>query len=184
MALTELDISKQKAIEEAGLTAMPELLTKDKKIIWLKAIVLVKKINGITNYALADSDGGPDIYLKKDFGRPAAILEIAEIYPYEFFESRYLPKFYKDSDIINYLIKNENIDVSLLLDDTGKTEYQIHADRARVKKMIMDSAIKLAKLLKDEDVKYRKILNQNGKEKDGDNIRQNKRGRKPNSSKQ
>lgn len=188
MADSQLDISKQYALEAAGIKCLPKVLDSNSKIVWLKAIGLVRKINGQKNYALLEFDGEKS-QIKRDFGVCAAILDVVEIYPYETLERRFMPRITKDAESITYLTKNgyDETMVSQLLDNKGKTYDQINSDRKKVKKMILTCAIKYGQTVLNDELKYRKYSEQqaknNDKKQSGQTIPKTKRGRKPNSDK-
>jgi hypothetical protein len=183
MSLTVLEISQQEALEAAGLVCLPDALDRASSIVWLKAIGLVRKVNGTRNYVLLENDGEKP-RIKRDFGAVAAIIDIVEIYPYETLEKRFIPSISSAADAITYLKAKASVDVSLLLDDKGKTFEQIKTDRSRVRKMIMEQAMAYAQTTLNDELKYKQYYSQtqeeNEKAETANVVRKNKRGRKPN----
>jgi hypothetical protein len=184
MALSQLDISLQDAIEAAGLVCLPDKLTPGSTVTWLKAIGLVLKNNGTKGYVLMEYDGA-NTKIKRDFGTSAQIIDTLEIYPYETLERRFIPKLSTDEDTVTYLKKmlNNEAEVRTLLDKTSKSLDTIAKDSATVKKMVLQCAIKQAQQTLDDELKYKKLieLKRHGNEKDSatETIRQTRRGRKP-----
>lgn len=190
MALSTLELSRQQAIEAAGLVCLPDAIDANSSVVWLRAIGLVKKVGGSKNYVLLDSDG-ENVRVKRDFGVAAQILEISEIYPYESLEKRFIPTLPTDEATIYYLNKqlDNGDEVRQLLDPTGKNFDQINADRKKVRKMVIRCAIRYGKEVLADEQKYeaiaKQIQEQNAEKKETNQQprRANKRGRKSNTDK-
>jgi hypothetical protein len=184
MALSILDISLQEAIEACGLACLPDELDQESSVVWLKAIGLVRKVNGTRNYALLENDG-TGVKIKRDFGSIAQIVEVTNIYPYEKLEKRFMPKLLSDEDTIKYLKKHTDYEqqVKELLCNLGKTSEQIKKDRERIRKLVIKVAIEQAQGRVDEEIKYRKYLEQKRKEDGAERAaRKARRSKKTNNS--
>jgi hypothetical protein len=190
MALSVLELSRQQALEAAGLVCLPDAVDANSSVVWLHAIGLVKKVGGYKNYVLLDSDG-ESTRIRRDFGAMAQIIEIEEIYPYECLEKRFMPSLPTDEATIYYLNKqlDNGEEVRQLLDPTGKNFDQINKDRATVRKMVMQCAIRYGKKVLADEQKYKALTNQiqqeNGTKEETDQQprRTTKRGRKPTAGK-
>jgi hypothetical protein len=189
MALSALDITRQEALEAAGLVCLPDALNQSANIVWVKAIGLVRKLNGIKNYVLLEQNDEGKAVIKKDFGALAQILEIEEIYPYEFLERRFLPRLTSDEDTIKFLKKhlNNEAEVSLLLNNSGKTAEQIRSDRKKVRQMVLSVSMAYAKQTLNDELKYKQMFEkaqEDGTEENKETAaytqRPTKRGRKSN----
>lgn len=106
--------SKLKALTYCGLRELPDV--EDKEHFWLRAIALVKKIDGSESYVYVEKD------LKtlkpkmiKDFGNIAIIYEFVEYYPYSYLKSQFMPTFKtqkKDERIAYLTAYDKNADFS------------------------------------------------------------------------
>jgi glutaredoxin 2 len=191
--MTKLEISLQEALESAGLVCLPDQLDTNSKQIWLKAIGLVRKINGSRNYVLLAQKDGVTPQIIQDFGDTARIMRLEVIYPYYFLEKRFIPKLKTDEDILKYLSvhSKEAQRAPALLNNANKSFEQINADRKAVKAMVIKAAVAYAQVVLDDEIRYKKILankvSKNDTERSDDRYKfggQSKRGRKPNNSKQ
>jgi hypothetical protein len=92
------------ALAYCNLRSLPEV--EDKEHFWLRALALVKKIDGSENYVYVEKDL---VTLKpkmiKDFGNIAMIHEFVEYYPYSYLKSQFMPSFktQKKDERIAYL---------------------------------------------------------------------------------
>lgn len=78
------------ALSYCSLRALPE---KDKgEDFWIKAIALVKKIDGTSSYVVVEKDDNLSNKVKCDFGHICAIKEYVEFYPFSFLKSSFMPK--------------------------------------------------------------------------------------------
>lgn len=116
---------------------------------WLKAIVLVKKANNRTNYAVAINDGMGNPQVVADFGPAMVIREVMEVYPYVMRDTVPLPHFSSRADIIDYLVKNgeDREKMEALASDTFKNgnrkpDGRIESDRAKIKILLDKYAVK------------------------------------------
>lgn len=131
---------------------MPQPLKATDSKRWVKAVVKTKTAFGY-GYAMADNISSKPS-LKRTFGKSAAIISIEEIYPYEFLESRFMPRFKNDAQIREFLRRNELPEpyIDSLLSKEGKTIEQQKADRATIDNIINDIALGIAsKTLVDEE---------------------------------
>lgn len=96
--------SKLKALAYCGLRELPEV--EDKEHFWLRAIALVKKVDGSENYVYVEKDLNTlEPRMIKDFGSIAMVYETVEYYPYSYLKEQYMPKFKtaKKEERIKYL---------------------------------------------------------------------------------
>lgn len=96
--------SKLKALAYCGLRELPEV--EDKEHFWLRAIALVKKVDGSENYVYVEKDLNTlEPRMVKDFGAIAMVYETVEYYPYSYLKEQYMPKFKtaKKEERIKYL---------------------------------------------------------------------------------
>ena len=93
-----------KALAYCNLRSLPE--KEDKEHFWLRALALVKKVDGSENYVYAEKDLATlKPKMVKDFGNVAMIYEIVEYYPYSYLKSQFMPTFktQKKDERIAYL---------------------------------------------------------------------------------
>jgi hypothetical protein len=96
--------SKLKALAYCGLRELPEV--EDKEHFWLRAVALVKKVDGSENYVYVEKDLSTlEPRMIKDFGAIAMVHETVEYYPYSYLKEQYMPKFKtaKKEERIKYL---------------------------------------------------------------------------------
>lgn len=96
--------SKLKALAYCGLRELPEV--EDKEHFWLRAVALVKKVDGSENYVYVEKDLNTlEPRMIKDFGAIAMVHETVEYYPYSYLKEQYMPKFKtaKKEERIKYL---------------------------------------------------------------------------------
>lgn len=96
--------SKLKVLAYCGLRELPSV--EDKEHFWLRAVALVKKVDGSENYVYVEKDLNTlEPRMVKDFGAIAMIIEIVEYYPYSYLKEQYMPKFKtaKKEERIKYL---------------------------------------------------------------------------------
>lgn len=161
--LTPKQISLQAALKDFGLRELPRELQPDE--IWITAIGFVTKACGKEYVKLVNEDDKPVV--KKDYGTCAAIHKIDRIYPVDKLDKRFTPDLRSNKAIATFLEKNgENLQVvERLLTKEDKTAEQYQQDRAKVKKMVINAAIKLAKATLAEEkrcanIKYTKDENE------------------------
>lgn len=101
------------ALQYCELRKLPEI--DNKEDFWIKALALVKKMDGTECFVCVEKDNNLENRIIKDFGTVSAIREIKEYYPYSFLKAMYLPKFKtpKKEERIEYLGK-----VGILCNDT------------------------------------------------------------------
>ena len=91
-------VKEKSLIECLAYCDLRDLPKEDnKEYVWIKAIALVAKSDGSSNYAyiIKDKNGKPKI--KKDFGNIAAIKEIKDIYPFMLLDEKFVPEFKTNS---------------------------------------------------------------------------------------
>lgn len=96
--------SKLKVLAYCGLRGLPEV--EDKEHFWLRAVALVKKVDGSENYVYVEKDLNTlEPRMIKDFGAIAMVHETVEYYPYSYLKEQYMPKFKtaKKEERIKYL---------------------------------------------------------------------------------
>lgn len=104
MAKNIKEDSKLKVLAYCGLRELPEV--EDKEHFWLRAVALVRKVDGSENYVYAEKDLNTlEPKMIKDFGAIAMIIEVVEYYPYSYLKEQYMPKFktQKKDERIKYL---------------------------------------------------------------------------------
>lgn len=103
-----------KALAYCNLRSLPE--KEDKEHFWLRALALVKKVDGSENYVYAEKDlTALKPKMVKDFGNVAMIYEIVEYYPYSYLKSQFMPTFKtqkKDERIAYLAAYDKSIDFS------------------------------------------------------------------------
>jgi hypothetical protein len=193
MGISILDISRQDAIAAAGLACLPDKLSSTATVVWLRAIGLVRKINGTKNYVLLESDG-ERTKIKRDFGSVAQIAEIEEIYPYESLEKKYVPSFQTDEDMLSYILKmnGNNVREKALLDRSDKSYEQYLENRRTVYRTALSCAVRQAQSLLADELKYKKLAEKKNENSNGTEQKKtitlpypkSKRGRKSSAGKQ
>lgn len=145
--MTELEQTLSDALTYARVPELPEKLS-EKHETWTKAIVLVKKVNNRTNYALAHNNGSGTPIVVKDFGASCAIREILEVYPYSFTTRQYQPDLRSKDDILLYLVnhgeKKEDIEALLskkTRNNRAKSEAKIAEDNKTIKALVTQYTI-------------------------------------------
>lgn len=104
MAKNIKEDSKLKVLAYCGLRELPEV--EDKEHFWLRAVALVKKVDGSENYVYVEKDLNTlEPKMIKDFGAIAMVHETVEYYPYSYLKEQYMPKFKtaKKEERIKYL---------------------------------------------------------------------------------
>ena len=92
------------ALAYCNLRSLPAV--EDKEHFWLRALALVKKIDGSENYVYVEKDLATlKPKMIKDFGNIAMIHEFVEYYPYSYLKSQFMPVFktQKKDERISYL---------------------------------------------------------------------------------
>lgn len=79
------------ALSYCDLNVVPEEDTKE--YIWIRALALVKKTDGSSNYAVCERDKEANPKIVKDFGSVAAIVKIEKFYPFTLLDKQYIPVF-------------------------------------------------------------------------------------------
>lgn len=79
------------ALSYCDLNVVPEEDTKE--YIWIKALALVKKADGSSNYAVCERDKESNPKIVKDFGSVAAIVKIEKFFPFMLLDKQYIPVF-------------------------------------------------------------------------------------------
>lgn len=111
------NIKQESLVRALSMFMLKELPDKDDgKLIWVKALALVKKRDGTQSYVCLKRNADTLTYnISNDFGTCSAVVEYVEIYPFSFLKEKYMPVFkgVKKEDRINYLNKiNKNKDYS------------------------------------------------------------------------
>lgn len=153
--MTELEQTLSAALTYARVPELPEQLS-EKHEAWTKAIVLIKKTNNRTNYAIAHNNGSGDPIVVKDFGPACAIKEVLSIYPFSFTTKQYQPNLRSKDDILEYLVNHgENrADIEALLskktrNNRAKSEAKIADDNKTIKALVTKYTIADENALKE-----------------------------------
>lgn len=130
------------ALSHARLTELPQQAEKGNND-WSKAIVLVRKANNRTNYAVAYNDGEGGATVVADFGPAFVIREILAIYPYARKDLLYRPVFKTKEDIVIYLTehgcKRKEIEALMsekYINQKPKSEERMEQDRKKIKALL------------------------------------------------
>lgn len=103
------DYKEKSLLDALSFCDLRQLPEEDKKeFIWVRALGLVEKVNGTSNYVVLRANSVTDYSIVKDFGSTAAIVRVVSVYPYEFLDSKFLPDFKgaKKEERINWLLRN------------------------------------------------------------------------------
>jgi hypothetical protein len=103
------DYKEKSLLDALSFCDLRQLPEEDKKeFIWVRALGLVEKVNGTSNYVVLRANSVTDYSIIKDFGSTAAIVRVTSVYPYEFLDSKFLPDFKgaKKEERINWLLRN------------------------------------------------------------------------------
>lgn len=84
------DKSLRQALECSGCLELPKS-NNDGDGFWIRAIVLVRKRNCTSNYALAERRGDGCIIYTRDFGDMSPITGLLSVHPYLFLDERLIP---------------------------------------------------------------------------------------------
>lgn len=131
---------------------------------WISAIVLVRKVNNRTNYAIANNDGLGNPQVVADFGPAMIIKDVLEIHPYKMRGNVRIPSFASKEDIVEFLVGygEDREKMEALMSDTFKNgnrkpDGRIESDRAKIKILVekhsMESAADSEKELEKEEAK-------------------------------
>lgn len=85
------DKSLRLALEGSGCTELPKSRNNDDDGFWIKAIVLVRKSNFTTSYAMAERRGDGCINYTRDFGDMSPIMGLISVHPYLYLDERLIP---------------------------------------------------------------------------------------------
>lgn len=167
--ISQKEESLQQCLQKVGLRELPPALEKGSTDSFLTAIVLTKRMNGTEAYCYAENDGDNKPTIKIDYGSSIGIVEIVSVHPVQRIDSRVVPHFRNDEEIVQYLCKNryDKADIENLLDNTGKTSYMIEKDRATVRSYILKTAIEFQKLNAKEEERVEEIKNYSKRIKNG-----------------
>lgn len=151
MAISIKEETLQLALESVGLRSLPKKYTATDKDLWVRGIALVSKCGGIHSYALVENVG--EAKITRDFGACRAILEIEEIYPYDFLERVDTPDLRSDSAVVTFLSRNgyDAAEIEALLLQEYKDSETIKAHKAQVKSYITKVTLKLAKRKREQE---------------------------------
>lgn len=164
--LTTKAITLQKELQSAGLRDLPNEWTPESGEIWITAIILCTKSNGLQEYVFAVNDGNNKPIIKRDSGTPAAIKTFDRYFPVDKLEKKFVPELRSLKAQKEFLIKNgyPEADMEALFSKDGKTAEQVESDRKAIKEYINKVALRLAKQTLAEEKRCRNI----GKKKDND----------------
>jgi predicted aldo/keto reductase-like oxidoreductase len=79
------------ALSFYGLRDLPDEDTKEH--LWIRALGKVQKADGTISYVGMSRNDKLEEVISKDFGSISVIRKIIAVYPFEFLDSSYLPKF-------------------------------------------------------------------------------------------
>lgn len=184
MSLTKKEISLQAALQYCNLVCLPTPYDEKSKVLWVRGLALVRKITGEECYVAVENEYTAT-KIKKDFGTPAKIIEIVEIYPYEMLEGYYSPHFKDDESILEYLTtyrQGTTDDYAALLNKQGKSEAQIREDRKKIRGFIKEAAMKMAQRYMNDEAEIKekaknyqeRIKKRNGRSNKSKNIQAEK----------
>lgn len=157
--LTTKAITLQKELQATGLRDLPEEWTPESGDIWINAIILCTKSNGLQEYVFAINDGNNRPIIKRDSGTPAAIKTYNKYYPVDKLEKRFVPALRSLAAQKEFLIKYgySAKEMEILFSKDGKTAEQVDADRKTIKGYINRVALKLAQQTLAEEKRCRNI---------------------------
>jgi hypothetical protein len=132
-----------KALTFAMCGDLPKPLAADNRTFWIKAISLIKKVDGTCSYVCMRHKTDDTFSVISDFdGKPFAGLEgnVVEIYPYLFLDSTFLPNVSSIADAHEYLVgmygENERARINALPDKKVRElilKFAIEAQEAKYK---------------------------------------------------
>lgn len=153
-------LTYMEALSEAKLTALPDEYVGGSDRMWIKAIVKVRKCTGIACYAIAVNNGDNTPGIIRDFGSPAAIVRVENIYPYLWVDKAALPDLRNKQDIIDYLSDSgyNADDIAKMLstkmpDGSQKSTECQKKDKEIVKKFVYSCVIN-QELSRKKDIEY------------------------------
>lgn len=85
--------SLRRALVELGLTqtGLPKMWRGEQDGFWIKAVALVRKLNGDRSYYAVERMADGRIVYRTDFGRMSPVMELVRVFPYVFLdEARYV----------------------------------------------------------------------------------------------
>lgn len=85
--------SLRRALAELGLTqtGLPKMWRGEQDGFWIKAVALVRKLNGDRSYYAVERMADGRIVYRTDFGRMSPVMELVRVFPYVFLdEARYV----------------------------------------------------------------------------------------------
>jgi hypothetical protein len=132
-----------------GFRQLPTEYDPNSQQTWIKAIGLVKKVDGTENYVLLENDGLGESRIVRDYGNPVICVSITNIYPYLMLDRSVLPYLKDDNERVTYLTRNGfsyEQATSMLLNDRNKMQ-----------RAIIKVAVENAKL-KAKEYKHRKYV--------------------------
>lgn len=78
-------------LKDTGLSKLPNI--DEGKKVWVKAVALVLKNDGSETYCILKKTSIDTYKIQKDYGKCSPINRILEIYPYQYIDSSFIPKF-------------------------------------------------------------------------------------------
>jgi hypothetical protein len=165
-----LDDSLKEALAYTKLERLPREIPIGSKFLWVRAIALVERKDGLLEYALVESDT-VEQKVKKTFGPPCALGPIRRIFPFFVLESGKIPVIDSDEAIKHYCKKSPitEYDAEEMLDKTKHTFEEIRANRKILRQAIFkDVAEKTIDISESEEEikkdyeKQREKIQQNG----------------------
>ena len=126
-----------KALNFCSVSELPEALSEDSDGVWAIGIAKVKKNDGSTSYSVVKNDGTGKPVIYVDYGRPAIIVSIEEIYPSSYLNQDNLPSIRSKKDISRYL--SEHGEDKKIIED--KMDSKDDNDKEYVKSLVYKHAI-------------------------------------------
>lgn len=158
--MTPKQIALGEALSAHGLRELPRELQQDD--VWIDALALVTRSTGVQDYVYVTNDNADGIpIVKKDYGICAAIARVDKLYPINYLDRKRIPDLRSNKAIVEFLAKNGYAPdkIEALLSKEDKSEEQAKKDRAKVKLFVNKVAIKLAKEMKQEQIRCENIGN-------------------------
>jgi hypothetical protein len=138
--MTEQELTLQQCLQQLGLTELPAPINGSTDYIWVRGIVCVQKTNGTKAYCIAHNNG-KEMLIKRDFGAPAKVDRVLEIYPLEqILKTRLLSDVNDKAGTLRTLCDwgYSREAVIELMTEEGKTAENIAADKAKLQQMIVE----------------------------------------------
>ena len=100
-------ISKENSMVDAlSYCSLKELPPEwDNENVYLKALALVKKVDGSESYVLIQKNRMGEDVIVKDFGSSAVVCEKKGIYPFIYMEAKWIPILRNKEEKVSWLVK-------------------------------------------------------------------------------